>query len=149
MQLMTGAILLTTWHTINCPTVTGELVVSLTVRSSSGDFVAEPVNYALVQEPATPPGVSNDVAFTIPAGTGNRSWNTANNPIRARIGQRIVITNADSVAHRMHTGGSPCPHGANILPGRTGVCVVNSAFNGSVYDHNNGTSARIYIVTTP
>lgn len=140
-------------YKINCPTVTGQLVVSLVVKSSLGDIMAEPVVYALTAAPANPVtepvGASNDVAFTIPAGTGRGSWNTADNPIRARMGQRIVITNADTVAHRMHTGGSPCPHGANILPGQTGVCVVNSAFNGMVYDHNNGTAARIYIVTTP
>lgn len=136
-------------YRINCPSTTGELTVALIVKSNTGDLVADPVRYALTQAPVIPPPANNDVAFTIPAGTANRSWNTIDNPIRARVGQRIVITNADAVPHRMHTGGSPCPHGANILPGQTGVCVVNSAFNGMVYDHNNGTAARIYIVTTP
>ncbi|MFN9066314.1 MAG: hypothetical protein ACK5V3_03740, partial [Bdellovibrionales bacterium] len=134
---------------INCPTAVGQLKVFLKVNSVTGSLVADPVSYNLTQAPGggTPP--STDVPFTILAGTGNGSWNTVDNPIRARIGQRIVITNADTVPHRMHTGGSPCPHGANILPGQTGVCVVGSAFNGSVYDHNTGTNSKIYIVTTP
>lgn len=136
-------------YKLNCPSSTGELSVSLMVRSSSGDVEADPVKYTLTQAPAVPPTETGDVQFTIPAGTGKNSWNTVDNPIQAKVGQKIVITNADSVAHRMHTGGTPCPHGANILPGQTGVCIVNAVFNGNVYDHNNGTASKIYIVTTP
>jgi hypothetical protein len=134
-------------YRINCPAVIGELQVSLSVSSANGMIVADPVKFNLVLGPSS--GLANgDVNFTIPAGTGNQPWNTVDNPIRAKVGQRIVIANADSVPHRMHTDGSPCPHGANILPNQVGYCTVNSVFSGNAYDHNTGTNSRIYIQTT-
>ena len=134
-------------YKLNCPTGTGELVIGLVVKSSFGDITADNVKYILTQDPGANGGMA-DVNFSIPAGTGSNPWNTAANPIKAKIGQKIIIKNDDTVVHRMHTNGSPCPHGANINPGQSAVCVVNSVFNSFAYDHNLGTASKVYITTT-
>lgn len=134
-------------YKLNCPTGTGELLIGLVVKTPFGEITADRVKYVLVQDPGAGAAMA-DVNFSIPPGTGSNSWNTPENPIRARVGQRIVIKNDDSVVHRMHTNGTPCPHGSNINPGQTGVCVVNSVFNGFAYDHNLGINSKVYITTT-
>ena len=107
---------------------------------------AEDASYVVAANPAVP--INTDIAFMIPLGTGANPWNTAATPIRGKIGQKIVITNGDTVVHRMHTGGKPCPHGANIMPGQSAVCLINSAFIGNDYDHNLGTAAKVFFETT-
>jgi hypothetical protein len=135
-------------YKINCPTTTGELVVKLVVRSGGVEIPADDIKYILAPDPGVVVATQMDVPFSIVAGTGNKPWNTADNPIRAKIGQRIMITNNDTVVHRMHTGGKPCPHGANIQPGQTAACVVNSVFLGNNYDHNLGTAAKVFFDTS-
>ena len=133
-------------YKINCPVGVGSLVIKLMVIGSNGMMPAEDAAYVLVANPAVP--VNTDVAFMIPLGTGSKPWNTADNPIRAKMGQKIIITNGDTVIHRMHTGGKPCPHGANIAPGASMTCLVNSPFLGNNYDHNLGTASKVFFETT-
>lgn len=84
--------------------------------------------------------------FRIPAGTGNGAWNTAQTPIVARIGDTVRIFNDDTVTHRLHTNGRPCPHGADIRPGESRDCVIQSQFVGDLYDHN--TNGKVFIQAT-
>jgi len=133
-------------YKINCPVNMGPLVIKLMVKAVEGDMPAEDASYVIAANPAV--SVNTDVAFAIPLGTGSKPWNAIGTPIRAKVGQKIVMTNNDTVTHRMHTGGKPCPYGANILPGQSVVCLVNSAFIGSNYDHNLGGAAKVYFETS-
>lgn len=133
-------------YKINCPANVGQLVIKLMVKSANGDMPAEDASYVVIANPAVP--VNTDVAFMIPLGTGKNPWNSAANPIRAKVGQKVVITNGDTVAHRMHTNGTPCPHGTNIMPGASVTCLINKPFVGSAYDHNLGTATKVFFETT-
>jgi hypothetical protein len=53
----------------------------------------------------------NVVIFRIKAGTGKASWNTEATEVDVKVGQVLRIVNDDSVPHRLHTNGKPCPHG--------------------------------------
>lgn len=82
---------------------------------------------------------SNVVKFTIRAGTGRGAWNTRDNPIRARVGQTLEITNGDSTQHWVHTNFSPFPHPfSGIGPGQTVRYRLNSANAGGMRDHSTG-----------
>lgn len=107
---------------------------------------------------ATPPAAPKDpniVEFRIAAGTAAKGWNTADKPIVAKVGQTIRFFNDDTVNHRLHTGGQPCPHGANIAPGASMDCKTTAALTTSAtgtpqtYDHIAGTSAPVFLNVTP
>lgn len=100
-----------------------------------------------------PPGAGGSmVTFRIPLGTNNKPWNTAATSVVVKIGQTVRIINDDVVPHRLHTGGAPCAHqGSDSPPGGFYDCVISRTVNsaaGSTYDHNFGTSARLYIDAT-
>lgn len=99
--------------------------------------------------PVTPPRDPNIVEFRIKAGTGNGGWNTQAEMIEVKVGQTIRIYNDDTIVHRLHTGGRPCPHGQNIPVGGTADCVVTQTFDSTtsnaVYDHIAGTASKIWI----
>lgn len=108
--------------------------------------VVKPVEKPVV---VVPPKDPNIVEFRIKAGTGNAGWNTQAEIINAKIGQTVRVFNDDTVIHRMHTGGSPCPHGVNIPVGGSQDCVITKAFDATVsngvYDHIAGTAAKIWL----
>lgn len=105
-------------------------------------------------EPQLDPAAQGDpniVVFRIASGTGTGSWNTQQTMIRATVGQTVRFVNDDTIVHRLHTNGAPCPHGTQFQPGSTYDCVVTRTFNsaaGPLYDHNVGTSAQVWIETT-
>jgi hypothetical protein len=103
--------------------------------------------------PPAPPKDPNIVEFRIRAGTGTQPWNTQNEMVVAKVGQTIRIINDDTVTHRLHTNGAPCPHGSNFGPGESMDCVVTRAFDGAargpLYDHIVGESAAFYVTATP
>jgi hypothetical protein len=90
------------------------------------------------------------VEFHIAAGTGNKPWNTAATVLTVKVGQTLHIVNDDSIQHRLHTNGKPCPHGTT-MPANGGVydCVIASTYatesDGAVYDHFYGSSATFYL----
>ncbi len=149
-------------YTINCGPA-GELTVSATVTDGNSpikmpDYVTTLVNPTPTPlpnlPPATPgPGTGSGtiaivVEFNIPAGTGTKPWNTAATTVESFIGQTVKMNNLDAIKHRLHTGGSPCPHGADFQPGTSANCVITRALaaTGVVYDHNIGPSARFYLI---
>lgn len=78
------------------------------------------------------------VEFRIKPGTGSGAWNTQDAPVNLKVGQVLRIINDDTIRHRLHTDGAPCPHGNNIAPGQSEDCVISRPFNGgNLYDHNN------------
>jgi len=97
----------------------------------------------------------NIVTFGIAPGTGANPWNTAGTMITGKVGQQLVITNNDTVAHRLHTGGKPCPHQqGNIAPGGSFTCDLAAAIdpgaaNPTTYDHIAGNSAFFFLKVTP
>ena len=92
------------------------------------------------------------VEFRIPDGTGQGVWNDADTPIEATIGSVIRFFNDDSIPHRLHTNGAPCPHGPKIEPGESWDCEVTKPFSssekGPLYDHYAGPKAEVWIETT-
>ncbi len=98
---------------------------------------------------ATTPENSNPnvIEFRIKAGTGNGAWNTAETQINTKVGQTVRIINDDTVKHRFHTNGAPCPHGNDIQPGKSEDCVIRNAYVSSpLYDHN--TLGKVFIRAT-
>jgi hypothetical protein len=95
----------------------------------------------------TPPPTnldSNEVEFTIPAGTGRRAWNSASDPIRIRQGQTLVVKNADSQMHWIHTNFAPFPHPfQGIAPGASARYRINGTSAAGMRDHLTG--APIYM----
>lgn len=104
--------------------------------------------------PTTPPQDPNIVEFRIKAGTGNQPWNTADSMVTVKVGQTLRIVNDDTVTHRLHTGGAPCPHGTNFAPGASFDCVATRALDpaatpGRTYDHIVGNSAVFFLKAVP
>lgn len=100
-------------------------------------------NTATVGSPTSELGIKE---LHIPAGTGNKAWNTRGTPMVARVGDTIRIFNDDTTTHRLHTNGRPCQHGNDIRPGQSSDCVVQSQFDGELYDHN--TNGAVFIQAT-
>jgi hypothetical protein len=83
-------------------------------------------------------GSSNVVRFVIPKGTGAGAWNTADNPIRVKVGQTLEVVNDDSIRHQIHTNGRPFFHPfASIAPGSKATYTIQSEFSGELHDHLN------------
>lgn len=104
--------------------------------------------------PNTPPQDPNVVVFRIKAGTGNQPWNTPDTMVTVKVGQTLRIVNDDTVTHRLHTGGAPCPHGTNFGPGASYDCVATRALDpaatpGRTYDHIVGDTALFYLKAVP
>lgn len=99
-----------------------------------------------------PPQDPNLIEFRIKAGTDKSPWNTAGETLTAKVGQTIRIFNDDTVTHRLHTNGTPCPHGQNIAPGASADCVLtrphDPAVGGPLYDHIAGPAAAFYVKVT-
>jgi hypothetical protein len=97
---------------------------------------------------------ANRVVFRIPAATGTSPWNSSASPVLVFVGQTLRICNNDTRAHRLHTGGNPCPHQPNTSqPGEFYDCPIANT-NGAnattgivsgTYDHDIGTNAAFYI----
>lgn len=97
---------------------------------------------------STPPAAEasdpNVVVFRIKAGTGSGPWNTANDPIRVRVGQTLTIQNDDSTQHWVHTNLGPFFHPfSGIAPGASESYQINNANSAGVHDHL--TNAPIYM----
>ena len=80
--------------------------------------------------------------FTILPGTGTKSWNTSKTPMVVYVGQTLKITNNDSIPHRLHTTGKPCPHQP-----------TNTAPNGETFDFvissDTSTASTVTMVDFP
>lgn len=90
------------------------------------------------------------VVFRIAAGTGASDWNTAATTVTARVGDTLRIVNDDTMAHRVHTDGSPFPHQQeDIPPGGSAEFVLESAYDSGVqptlYCHVHGTSSQFWL----
>ena len=61
------------------------------------------------------------------------------------MGQVLNVCNDGDENIRIHTGGRPFPHGANIAPGTCTEYTINTnqptLFDGQVYDHNLGSGS--------
>lgn len=92
------------------------------------------------------------VEFHIAPGTGRNPFNTLEEPARVKVGQILRVVNDDSVVHRIHTGGRPCPHSDRAMnPGEYWDCNVTStheAADGDIYDHNMGPATQFYVEAT-
>jgi outer membrane biosynthesis protein TonB len=104
--------------------------------------------------PQTPPKDPNIVEFRIKAGTGTQPWNTAETMVTVKVGQTLRLINDDTVNHRLHTGGAPCPHGTNFAPGQSFDCAVTRAIDpaatpGRTYDHIAGEDALFFLKAVP
>jgi hypothetical protein len=79
------------------------------------------------------------VEFHIPRGTGTKSWNTQSTTLVVKKGQTLLIVNDDTIEHRLHTNGAPCPHGEEMKPGASDTCDIDLKFDpelqGPLYDH--------------
>lgn len=102
-----------------------------------------------VEDVVTPLPPNQVIVFTIPAGTANKPWNTPATAPLVFKGQVLRITNGDSVPHRLHAGGTPCPHQPSAsATGQSYDCVINgkqAATAANMYDHDAGNSAPFYI----
>jgi hypothetical protein len=97
----------------------------------------------------------NVIEFHIKAGTGAGSYNTAETPVVVKVGQTLRLFNDDTIAHRLHTSGAPCPHQpGNTAPGASFDCVITKSIDaattpGAVYDHIAGPSSVFFLKATP
>lgn len=108
----------------------------------------------------TPPAGANGpavVTFMIAQGTGDGAWNTAQNPLVAKVGDTIRIVNMDNSGTRgkqLHTDGAPCAHANAVIPvGGSYDCVASKAFatnaaNPDTYNHRVGSNAGFFIRIT-
>ncbi len=104
-------------------------------------------------KPAEPVKDPNVVEFRIAAGTGTKPLNTPATFVQAKVGQTLRFINDDTVTHRFHTGGTPCPHGSNFAPGATYDCVLTKTIDtvanpGALYEHISGPTALFYLKVT-
>jgi hypothetical protein len=117
-------------------------LATLTLLAGCGAAPAILPTGLMMSEPAT-------IEFRIPVGTGTGSWNTRDNPVVVTIGDTLHIVNDDTIRHRLHTDGKPCPHGPEMLPGGSFDCAITRSIDpdsdGSLYDHYVGPSAKFWI----
>ena len=137
-------------YLVNCSGTVGKLEIDVLIRDNSKIIDVPSISIVLEAADSASNNPLPDVVFVIAAGTGRNAWNTPDNPIRAKVGQKIIFQNNDTIPQRLHTGGRPCPHGASIAPGASMSCLATTTYtpNGSVYSHNVGPSAPVYIVVT-
>lgn len=87
------------------------------------------------------------IEFHVKDGTDGNDWNTAEDPVLIKNGQRLIIFNDDTRTHQLHTFGRPCAHGGPIEPGKSSdYCLIyaDSALGAyTLYDHR--TLARFYV----
>ena len=108
-----------------------------------------------VKAPPPPPQDPNLVVFKIAAGTGTGPWNQKAATVITKVGQTLRIINEDTVRHRLHTGGSPFAHGANIEPGAMIEYKIESeidptaATQAPTYDHGAGRAANFWLKANP
>ena len=118
------------------------------VSKDSGDDAGNPPSSQPSLDPAAA-GDPNVVVFRIAPGTGQGEWNQAGEVLTLQVGQTLRLVNDDTIVHRLHTGGAPCPHGTNFGPGETYDCVITRTLDptrqANLYDHNAGQSATFYI----
>lgn len=92
------------------------------------------------------------VTFVIKNGNGATPWNTQATMITVKVGDTVHIVNDDTVNHRLHTDGEPCPHGPEMTPGQSYDCVVDAPFdpndNGPLYDHDFGPDTPFWLTVT-
>ena len=92
------------------------------------------------------------VEFHIRKGTGEGAWNTPQTLLDLKVGQTLRIINDDTVPHRLHTFGRPCPHQPeDSQPGEFYDCGLADSVDPRVevlYDHNFGERARFYLRVT-
>jgi hypothetical protein len=89
------------------------------------------------------------VVFTIASGTGSGPWNSSDDPVLAEVGDTLRIVNGDSVAHRLHTDGTPFPHPeTELAPGESEEYVLQEAFTGSLYCHVHGPGSTFWLTVT-
>lgn len=91
------------------------------------------------------------VEFHIPAGTGNKAWNTPATTVEVNVGDTLRIINDDSAPHQLHTFDRPCEHQpTESQPGEFYDCPIQTTVDPRfdvLYDHNHGASARFYLKT--
>ena len=113
---------------------------------------------------------AGEVVFRIPAGTGQGSWNTADNPIIIKPNQVLRLYNDDSTPHTVHTnstrGGLPVhgcgrffntrnigPQGVacqfgNVKPGPISEAALHDHFTWSARAQGTGRGV-VYITVKP
>lgn len=72
-----------------------------------------------------------EVTYTIPDGTTDnlQHWNDENHPLRAQVGDTLIIINGDRHPHQLHTDGAPCAHGDLMRPGESWSCLLTKPYN--------------------
>lgn len=83
---------------------------------------------------------ANVVVFRIKAGTGTGPWNTADDPIVAKVGQTLEIHNDDSIQHWIHAESEDFTTHAleGIEPGKSARIKINNDRSDKVRDHLTG-----------
>ena len=98
---------------------------------------------------STTASLADVVEFRIKDGTGRDAWNTPATIVTIKVGDTLRIINDDSIAHQLHTNGTPCGHGSRINPGASADCVArrphDSTVDGPLYDHLNGPTAEFWL----
>ena len=133
------------------------LLLTIAVGAACGTDTISPLSSSQVDQPTQlrllGSEVSSIVEFHIKSGTGSGSWNTAETQAVVAMGDTLRIINDDSVVHRLHTNGKPCPHGPQIPVGTVFDCLITKEYNrtsdGDIYDHNVGPSAKFFVKVGP
>lgn len=144
-QIISGSA--STNYIINC-NKEGNLTVSVVAMESGVQIAVQ--DFAIPLIGTAPVAGSLKVLFQIAPGTGNGVWNAPAAKIEVYVGQTLTFQNSDTITHRLHTGGKPCPHGPAVPPGATYDCVIISAYtqaaNGAVYEHTVGPAAAFNMI---
>jgi len=125
--------------TSNVPTYSASTASGLSPQPLGDNGVSASTGLGFQASTVPASSDSRIVEFHIRAGTGRGAWNDSSTGVNVRVGQVVRIINDDSITHRLHTNGAPCPHGQPIAPGSFGDCQISSPFaSGPLYDHNTG-----------
>ena len=89
------------------------------------------------------------VEFHIKAGTADGPWNTREEAVEVHLGDTLRFFNDDTIGHRLHTFGKPCPHGEEMAPGQTWDCVIRKPFDatidGPLWDHDHEAAGKFWV----
>jgi hypothetical protein len=94
--------------------------------------------------------VTNQYTIAIPAATGQNAPHAGlpapNQPIRLRLGAKLVFHNSDTVAHQIHASGGIPHQGGALAPGADHVVTPDDNATWYCHAHEGGGNARPILV---
>ena len=159
-SLMEGATAVTDWTVTATPatvdlTENGTATVMLELKIPTDTAALAPTLTLDVSSTAAPTNVTstftvaNQYTINIPAGAGTGSLHPGlpgvNEPLRLRMGAKVVFHNADTVAHRIHANGGIDHQDNDLTPGNDYIATPTDSATWYCHSHETPLNRPILV----